>query len=205
MKWAHDGLRAGGVRAEIRVFDWQRGPAFLYNLTDHEGNLYRAAAVAHEMAAFAREHPAAPIDVVGYSGGGGLALLIAEALPPGVKLRNVVLVQAAISPDYDLTQVLARVDNKLVNFHCPSDWLILGLGTQVFGTIDRSYTESAGKGGFNLGRAVPDVRSRQQVEQVCWTADMLWAGHPGNHTGILLRDWNRRYVAPYLVSAERGR
>jgi pimeloyl-ACP methyl ester carboxylesterase len=199
MKWAYEGLRAGGVQAEIRVFDWKRGPAWLENLTDYEGNLCRAAILADEIAAFERDQPGRPVDLVGYSGGGGLAILAAEALAPQARLRNIVLAQAAIDPEHGLTDVLSHVDGKVVNLYCPSDWYILGVGTRVFGTIDRSYTESAGKNGFDLDRAVPDMHLRHKLHQVRWTADALRTGHPGNHTGILLREWNRRYVAPYLT------
>jgi pimeloyl-ACP methyl ester carboxylesterase len=204
LQWAYDGLRAGGVRAEIRIFDWHRGLAFLNNLTDYEGNLCRAASMAREIAVFKQARPNAPVDLVGYSGGGGLALLVAEALPPEIHLRNVVLAQAAISPEYDLTAALSRVDGQLVNFYCPSDWWTLGLGTRVFGTIDRRYTESAGKKGFDQERAVPDAQSRDKLIQIRWSADMLRTGHLGNHTAIVLREWNRRYVAPFLLPADQS-
>ncbi len=205
MKWAYDGLRAAGVGAEIRAFDWDRGAAFLDNLTDYQGNLQHAAAIADEIVEFERRRPGAPVDVVGYSGGGGLAILAVEALPQQVRVRNVLLVQAAISPDYDLTSVLSHIDGRLVNFYCPTDWVILGLGTQVFGTIDRTYTKSAGKDGFDVERAAPDRQLRGKIEQVRWTLEMLRSGHAGNHTGILMQQWNQRYLAPYLVPDNQSR
>ena len=144
------------------------------------------------------------MDLVGYSGGGGLAILIAEALPKDTHLRNVVLAQAAISPDYDLSAALSHVDGRIINLYCPSDFLILGVGTSVFGTIDRSYTESAGKVGFDVERAVPDAQSRDKLIQIRWSADMLSTGHLGNHAAIVLREWNRKYVAPFLLPADQS-
>ncbi|MBU0616991.1 MAG: alpha/beta hydrolase, partial [Planctomycetes bacterium] len=145
MCWARAAFRDAGATAKIRVFDWQRPFGTLKNLTDYEGNRQRARHIAQEIADYRQEHPEASVDLVGYSGGGGLAIMVAEALPNGVHLRNVVLVHPAISPDYDLTAALARIDGKLVNFHSPYDWLILGVGTRLFGTMDRQKIASAGK------------------------------------------------------------
>lgn len=202
LMWAHTALRDAGVEAEIRVFDWERPFGTLENLTDYEGNLERAGQIAGTIEEYRRAHPAAPIDMVGYSGGGGLAVMTAEALPQDVRLRNVVLVQPALSPDYDLVPALLRIDGKLVNFYSPHDWLILGLGTQVFGTMDRKEVASAGKERFDLEEAVRDPVLRERVEQRGWTSRMIGSGHFGNHASILGYWWNKEYVAPYLLDAE---
>jgi pimeloyl-ACP methyl ester carboxylesterase len=201
---AHRAFRDAGVDAEIRVFHWARPPLDpLKNLTDYDGNLQRAGEIANEIAVYRRKHPGASIDVVGYSGGGGLAVMVAEALPEDVRLRNLLLAQPALSPDYDLTSALSRIDGKLVNFYSPHDWLILGVGTQLFGTIDRKEVASAGKERFDLERAVSDPALRQKVEQRGWNVRMIGSGHFGNHHSILSHGWNKRYVAPHLLP-ERG-
>ena len=149
---AQRGLRDAGVESAIEVYDWQRPGLFgvLLNLIDIERNLEHAAKIAHEIETYYREHPDRPIDLVGYSGGGGLAIMAIEALPQEVRLRNVILVQAAISPDYDLSFALRQIDGGIINFHSRLDWVVLGLGTQAFGTMDRLYVPSAGKSGFKL-------------------------------------------------------
>ena len=145
------------------------------------------------------KHPEAVVDLVGYSGGGGLAIMVAEVLPEGVHLRNVVLAQPALSPDYDLCPALSRIDGKLVNFYSPYDWLILGLGTRVFGTMDRQEVASAGKERFDLRRAVRKPELRGKVEQRGWELRQVADGHFGDHFSILSYWWNRRHVAPYLL------
>jgi pimeloyl-ACP methyl ester carboxylesterase len=201
MKLPYQALRDAGVAGEIRVLNWNRGAAVLENLTNYSSNLARSGAIAAEIAAFEQEHPGAPVDLVGYSGGGGLAILAAELLPDEFHVRNVLLVQAAVSPDYDLEPVLAHIDGKLVNFYSPADWLFLGWGTETFGTIDRTYTAAAGKNGFNLQSAVPDQQAETKVEQVCWTPEMSSTGHLGTHASMISYEWNKEYVAPYLLPA----
>lgn len=128
----------------------------------------------------------------------GVALLVAEALPDDVRLRNVVLVQPGVSPMWDLTTALRKLDGRIINFYCASDWLILGAGTQTFGTIDRRNVAAAGKDGFDVERAAPDPAPRARLVQRKWTPEMFRSGHIGNHLSILTYAWNRDYVAPYL-------
>ena len=201
LQGAYRAFRDAGVDGDIRIHEWDLpGYDILGRLQRIAENRAQAARVAGEMAAYRREHPAGRIDLVGYSAGGGIALLVAAALPDDVRLRNLILVQPAVSPTYDLTAALRHVDGRLVSFNCPSDWLTLGLGTELFGTVDRQLTAAAGKDGFELETAVPDSALRAKVFQRRWSPEMLWSGHIGNHVNILLYAWNRKYVAPYLLA-----
>ena len=203
MSEARRGYRDGNVESAILTYNWNRPPilgAFV-NLMDEKGNRKAAIKTAQKITQYHNTHPDAPIDLVGYSGGGGMAIMVAEALDPNVQLRNIVLVQAAISPGYDLTQTLRHVDGQLVNFYSPIDWVILGLGTQLFGTMDREFTDSAGKVGFNLDKAIVDLELRKKVVEHSWTLDTLkQSDHLGNHISIGFYKWNRDQVAPYLLS-----
>ena len=204
---AQRGLRDAGIELGIEVYDWKRSELFgvLLNLIDIEANLKHAAAIAHEIVSYHREHPGRPIDLVGYSGGGGLAVMAIEALPQDVRVRNLILVQPAISPDYDLSQALRQVDGSIINFHSRMDWVVLGLGTRAFGTMDRAYVPSAGKSGFNLATALPEEAQRPRLRQPQWTPKMMLTGHYGGHVGMLAYDWNRKYLAPYLMTEVQGK
>ncbi len=192
-------FRDAGVTAAIEIHDWHRPFGTITNLAAHKRNRKDAARIAGQITAYTRAHPTNPVDLVGYSGGGGMAVFVAEALPEDVHVRNIVLAQPALSPDYDLSAALAHVDGKLVNYYSKLDWLTLGLGTTIFGTMDRKHTPSAGHLGFTIESAVPDPTQRARVEQHAWTLDMLPTGHLGNHLSILLYQWNKRYVARYLL------
>jgi pimeloyl-ACP methyl ester carboxylesterase len=194
-------FRDSGVDAAIRIHDWSKPFGLFVNLTAYQHNRADAARIASQIAAYQDEHPERPVDLVGYSGGGGMAIMVVEALPEGAAVRNVVLVQPALSPDYDLTAALRRIDRKLVCFYAPNDWWILGAGTAVFGTMDRRFTPSAGKDGFRVERALSDPALRERFVQHGWTGESLAAGHLGMHLGIIGYEWNRRFVAPLLVQS----
>lgn len=197
---AYRALRDGGVTAAIVIDEWDTpGYNALGHLQDYQRNQARAARVADEIAAYRRRQPAATIDLVGYSAGGGIAVLVAEALPEHMRLRNVVLVQSAVSPTHDLTTLLQRIDGRLVNLYAPHDVLILGWGTETFGNVDRTCEAAAGKVGFDLPRAVPKVALRAKIVQIPWTPAAFWdTGHLGGHGGLLGYAWNKAYVAPWL-------
>ncbi len=199
-KDAYRGLRDGGVDAAIEVYDWH-GSTPLENLQSEEANFQAAREIAVHISDYAQHYPGRPIDLVGYSGGGGLAPMIAAALPRTVYLRNVILVQPALSPGYDLTPCAQRVDGQIVNLYCSSDRLILGAGTVVFGTIDRKFVASAGQVGFDINTALPDPELRERFTQRKWSFDMLSTGHIGGHMGIAFYKWNREVVAPLLSAA----
>ena len=194
MAEARRGYRDGKVESAIVTYNWNRPPVLgaLVNLMDEKGNRKAAKKTAQEITQYQNAHPDAPIDLVGYSGGGGMAIMVAEALDPSIQVRNIVLVQAAISPDYNLTQTLQRVNGRLVNFYSPNDWFVLGLGTRLFGTMDREFTESAGKVGFDLDKAVVDLELRKKVIQHSWTLKILKESHHlGNHFSLAFYKWNR--------------
>lgn len=194
-------FRAAGVKAAIRALDWQNWLGSLRNLIDEKHNRKMAARLASELAEYAHEHPGRPIDLVGYSGGGGLALFVVEALPDDVRPRNVILVHAAISTGYDLTPALRKMAGVVVNLYSRRDSVILGAGTRLFGAMDRVYENSAGYAGFDVSRAVADSTLQKRVLQRAWTTDDDTLAYYGGHYDIVAMPWNRVVIAPYLLGA----
>ncbi len=197
---ARRGFRDAGVQSAIRTHKWDFPFGTLLNLCYYEGNLKAARKDAQEIIQYRQTHPDQPIDLVGYSGGAGVALMVAEALPEDIKIRNVLLDHGAVSPDYDLTEALKRIDGKIINYYSPWDWFFLGVGTSIFGTMERVHTESAGKVGINPETAIPDPESRYKLIQHSWSKEMFTTGHYGGHLPILSYDWNKKYLAPYLLT-----
>ena len=194
---ARAGLIKGGVSDHLMAIDWGVRPfGSLVNLSDLEANQRRAAIIADRITREHRENPSRPIRLIGYSGGGGLALLVASALPEDVRLEQIILFAAAISPTYDLTRALQRARGGIVNFYSAQDRVVLGLGTRTFGTIDRSKCDAAGQVGFQT----PDgrIRERPGLIQIAWTPAWRRLGHDGGHVGWLARNWACEVLAPML-------
>ena len=199
---AYRGLRDGGVEREYRVFQWDTAWLdFPEHLADYVRNVFQAAEVASQIAAYKAQYPDRPVILVGHSAGGFMAVKVAELLPADVRLQRVVIAQPSISPTYDLTAALRHIDGQLVSLYCPSDWFLSGVFSEFAGTMDRQYEATAGKDGFDEEAAVPDAALRTKLVQVPWSP--LWRayGHEGDHMSILEYAWNRYIVAPFVLGA----
>jgi pimeloyl-ACP methyl ester carboxylesterase len=141
-------LRHAGLPHAVRVFAWTHGKGrILRDLQDHGHLQAQGARLAELVRDFLARCPDRPVYLVGHSAGAGVVLAAAELLPPA-SLERIVLLSAAVSPAYNLSAALRATRRELVSFHCTGDCLILGLGTRLFGTTDRQYSQSAGRCGF---------------------------------------------------------
>ena len=110
--WNRDlvlGLDDGGVDCAIERYDWGTPVpgGFLINLADIERNRAVAAGFRDHIVAYMDEFPNRPVVLVGHSGGAGMALLAAERMPRDRRLTALVLLAAAVGPDFDLRGALA--------------------------------------------------------------------------------------------------
>ncbi|HWL94118.1 MAG TPA: hypothetical protein VNT79_11345, partial [Phycisphaerae bacterium] len=141
-----DGLCDAGCGMNIEIVAWESSRHPIRNLTDLKANTARARRIADRLTRLYREHPGKPLVLLGNSGGGGLAVLAMEMLPKDVIIDRLILTAAAVSNDYDLAKASAHC-GSIVNIFSRSD-VIVGLGTSLFGTIDRKKMRSAGYCGF---------------------------------------------------------
>jgi pimeloyl-ACP methyl ester carboxylesterase len=177
-------------RFAVEVRAWGEPFMTIRNLRAHERNVATAESIAAEIADWRRANPAAPFYLVGYSGGGGMAALVAAALPDDVSIDRLVLIAPAISPDYPLERtVLPHVREFVVNFASERD-IQVGWGTRAFGTIDRKHTASAGAVGF--------TESDSRLLQYLWSAADEPFGHAGNHMAYLNPRWQAAKLLPAL-------
>jgi pimeloyl-ACP methyl ester carboxylesterase len=194
------GLRDAGVPNAIEAIEWGDRPFMsIPNLIDEPRNRRRARVIAETLVQTGRRYPEAPRTLIGFSGGGGLAAFVAEALPDDRPIDRIIMIAAALAPDYDLCPALEHTKLGLVSFNSGLDMVMLGLGTSVWGTMDRTPTESAGKVGFNT-EALPCDASR--IEQVFWRSEWIRLGHDGGHGGWLARDWAREVLAAYIPTKD---
>ena len=208
------GLEQGGVEGAIEICDWTWNGHWLpfYNLGAEERNHQEARRVADRVVAYQKEHPGRPVTLVGYSGGGPMAIWAAEALPKGTRLDGMVLLCTPLAPEYDLRPSLAACRKGAVSFYSQKDTLYMALGTLVFGTMDKQHRVSAGNLGFRDPREErggdPNAAYGglyllyDKLFQVPWREQMAGFGYDGTHLTIGSRDFIAAYVAP-LVRAKR--
>jgi len=182
----------------VEPLDWGHGFGRWYaDLTDTANLERQAARLAERVLEHREARPEAPIFLVGKSGGAGVVARALERLPAPVVERAVMLAPA-LSPDYDLEPALMGLRHELVVFYSPLDFVLLGAGTSLFGTIDRVRGPSAGLVGF---RAPEHRRHRppfDRLTQIRWRAAMARHGYFGGHIGVDLPSFHRQYLLPFL-------
>lgn len=198
-----DGLLEGGLRGAVRVFNWGLPfpGGYLANLTRVDRNKKRAADLAAAIMRYQDEFPDKPVWLVAHSGGCGVAVFAAEALPADRKIEGIVLLAGAISPTYDLRKALSRTHRGILNNYSCKDEMVLRWGTSFFGTTDRQFCPACGYAGFTI----PDHLSSEdrqlyaKLKQIAWQKEMAdtcrhWGGHITSASGVYMA----RHVAPWM-------
>jgi pimeloyl-ACP methyl ester carboxylesterase len=204
--WMNHGIRSGldegGVQSALPIYHWGRpvpiaGP--LINQMDFLGNRLQGSRIAQMIVQYQDAHPGQPVLLVGHSGGGGVAVFAAEALPPGRQVDGLVLLSASISSGYDLSKALGKTRRGIVNFHNPNDKALLLIGTTLAGNVDGSRGPSAGLGGFERpSSAAPDAYAK--VYQIMLT-DGIASATADPHAAATEPRFVSRHVAPWVLSA----
>ncbi len=191
-----EGLRDAGFAGEVEVVDWSGDAPGLAALFARKRNLQQSQAVADAIVARLRERPSERIVLTAHSGGAGIVAWALEKLPEGTKVDTVVLLAPALSPEYDLSKALAHVRGKMYAFTSTYD-IVLGPGTNTFGTMDGVKCDAAGKCGF----VVPpdaDKEIYNRLVQMPYDNKWLREGNVGDHIGAMGRQFSRNVVAPLL-------
>ncbi len=196
------GLDAGGVNYAIELVDWTvRLPcAYLLNLRSEVRNRDKAEQIAQRVLRYQMAHPDRPVFLVGQSGGGAMAVWIAESMPAGHRVEGLVLLAASLSPDYLLDMALLNSRRGIVSYFSARDWVFLAAGTTVYGTMDGKHTSSAGRVGFTIPTLGAVPRLYRRLFQIPWHEEMAKSGYTGSHMSVTAREFVSRYVAPLLLS-----
>lgn len=209
------GLADTGFAGRVTIIDWTTG--WLHRMANHMRNQDRheqaAKKCATRLVEFHEKYPAAPIYLLGYSGGGAVALHVLELLPAGGEaiLEAVALLAPACSPNFPAAPLSDRTRHGLWNYYSPFDRVILGFVTRVIGTTDGVHGRAAGSVGFpegddsEMGSATFQAEFgaggifRQRSELGRWFRQYHYSGH----FGYANRVWVRETLARDL-SISRG-
>jgi hypothetical protein len=190
----------------VEQVPWGHGFGRWYaDLTDVAHRDNQARRVAEAVRRFRAARPGQPVFLVAKSGGAGVMVKALEWLDDE-SVERAVLLAPALSPGYDLTWALRAVRRELIVFWSPLDLVVLGMGTRLFGTIDRVPTVAAGLVGVLVPRADdPDPeRGRQyaKLRQVRWRPAMAATLHFGGHVGSDCPLFLRKYIVPLLRAGD---
>ena len=197
----NDGIARGLVAANIRhavcIRDWRRyRPWSPLHMVSLKHNRQQAALLAEQILTYQQEFPGRPIHLIGHSAGAGMALFILEALPEQVQIDSVILLAAAVSRSFPVDSVLSKTRDGIWNFYSPLDFPTVGIGTAVFGTMDRRHSVSAGALGFDVKHA-RDC-SGPLLRQVRYRWRMAESWNFGGHFGWTNAAFVRRHLAPIV-------
>jgi pimeloyl-ACP methyl ester carboxylesterase len=199
--WAPLTLPLAGVPHELRNFPWTHGKCRpLRDLQDPRHIQEKGGELAAAVRAVKAADPGRPVYLVGHSAGAAVALAAAGQLPPGT-LERVVLLAAAVSPDYDLRPALRATRGPVVSFSSAWDWLLLCWGTSQFGTADRVYGPAAGLDGFGVPADLDEEGRRLygRLVQVRWRPEQLLQFRGGLHHSPCMPPYLAASVAPWLM------
>jgi pimeloyl-ACP methyl ester carboxylesterase len=200
------GLIDGGVRSAMEIVDWTTGNRLLvlFHLRGWKRNNRVALELANKVIAYQDQYPGRPVWLVGHSGGGGMSLLIAGALPPGRKVTGIVMLATAVSPRVDFGPALANVQTSIWNYYSWFDLFFLWFGTTVLGTIDGPHGPAAGAIGLRSDK-VQEAESTGRLIQVPWHWRMIKQFNLGEHFGCVHRVFVAEEIAPLIRASEVGR
>jgi hypothetical protein len=193
------GLHKGGLDAFYEIFDWTHEISGLSALRNYKWHREIAADVARAIVRAHLQAPFRPIILSAESGGAGIAIFALEALPEDMRVDCLLLIAPAVSPDYDLSRALAHVSGGCHVFSSTQDRLILGFGTQLFGTIDGKHITAAGVEGFIMPPTAISYEYAKLVDHP-WQHNWASYGNGGDHTGALAKLFAQKIIAPLLLT-----
>ena len=188
------GLRQAGFKGRLIYDGWHsavQGWLVLPPLTDRALIERRAGQVAECIEDYGRRYPHCPVYLLGCSAGGFLALRALELLGEGVQIESAALLSPAFDGRRDLAPALSHLKGRLVVTYSSLDWIVLGLGTLLFGNADGRYCRAAGLTGV-LGDYAGKVLNMR------WRPGMILSGRLGGHVSAIPSSFIARYVAPAM-------
>ncbi len=202
-----EGLRKAGYSGAGEMFNWETGLGVLADQT--ASNSYKrgkASELANEIVAYQKEHPGAPVTLMGLSAGTAVAVFTLEALPRDTNVENVILLSGSLSATYDLTRALNRVNGRMYVTTSRRDMVLTGL-VPTAGTADRGSgtTATIGVEGPQLPHAASAETRRlygDRLVVVPWKPEFSRYGNAGGHTDTVAAAFVQRYVAPLVETAE---
>ena len=194
------GLELAGVDADFRYHDWTVTEHGVPALHDYSRNQRDAEGLAQSISVRHHAYPDGTIYLTAHSGGCAIAVWALEKLPPGSNVDVVLLMAPALSPQYDLSKALEHVRGSMHVFWSDGDYLILGLGCKLCGTMDQVHTYAAGYVGLKMPPSGDAIQYKKLIQHP-YNTDWIQLYNFGDHIGPMSTPFAARVLAPLLVPA----
>lgn len=193
------GLYAVDQPAALEIHDWRSFPGWNpFHLTTARKNRQQAARICQRIRSYQQQYPDRPVHLVGHSAGAGMALFVLEELNENLmQVTTATLLAAAISRRFDVEPLIRATTRGIWNFWSRGDLPTVGLGTLIFGTMDRRHSVSAGALGFARQTDAEDASAT--IHDVAYKLAMARCWNFGGHFGCTNTAFVSRYVAPILA------
>lgn len=174
----------------VEIVQWGSPIVFL-NFSSKSVHDEAEEMLAKKLGQWLEKHSGGQIDLIGHRAGCGVIL---GALPRMHQrgVHSVILLAPSVSPSYDLTGALERVEGAVHVFHSEKDTTFLSWRTSTFGTYDRVKAKAAGNVGF--AGSYPSDRLIQHPYDDAWKE----LGNDGGHFGALSRRFAEQVINPLI-------
>ena len=198
-----DNVSRGLFKAEsphaVEIHDWRWFPGWNpLHLSTYRNNVAKASLVAKRIRDYREQYPDGQVHLVGHSAGAGMVLFTLRELLDDQPITSAVLLAAAVSRDFDVEELTTCTTHGIWNFSSFADLPAVGLGTLIFGTMDRKHGAAAGAFGF---RGCKPNNSR--LREVRYSLPMVRYWHFGGHFGCTNVAFVSRYIAPIISGTAR--
>ncbi len=189
-----EGLERAGYRGQVVRVTWSLSFNPAIDQTVKPIARLGAARLAGQIQDYIDRYPDREVNLIGLSAGSGVAIWALEALKPGYRVDNVVLLASSLSSDYDVSEALRHVNGQVYNYYSPNDAVLTG-PMKVVGTIDgKLLADGAG----SVGLHSPNNSNR--VVNIRWRPEFRRYGYNGGHIDGTAPSFVHHYVARHIVT-----
>ncbi|MDD4891280.1 MAG: hypothetical protein PHU85_15270 [Phycisphaerae bacterium] len=199
-----NGLMDAGLPQAMEIYNWGGlgGGAYAFHI---DKSRKKAGEIVARIELYRQWHPGQPVVVIGHSGGGAIAVFVADAMGEGVRLRKgkplsgLVTLAPAVSPTYNLSEAMIGCGGRMLNCYTSTD-----VGLRTLTTLGRNFDgvpgATAGQSGFKLPEGAPEARREafDNLRQIEWSASMMKQGNVGGHSGWTSPKWVAKELAPII-------
>jgi pimeloyl-ACP methyl ester carboxylesterase len=196
-------VQQDGIPLAVEAVAWSHGYGRIFaDQIDYPNARCEGMRLAGRIEEWKRQRPEGEVFLVAHSAGAAVVLAAAEHLPPGMVTR-MILLNPAVSADYDLHTSLQVCRDGIDVFYSARDWGYLGLWVSLIGTADRRWAPAAGRTGFQPVTDSPQATiPYAKLRQHPWHSCVAWTGNHGGHYGTYKVEFLRAYVLPLLTWAK---